>query len=296
MHHSFILVPGLTTAHQSLADEITSVMKSPQNSRGLAIIIDIDTSLMRHGSSFLQTFKSLSFSIFRRIAITKKEVAGVLLGAAQIKIKSSAGQPTDYPIVVVLTAKVCMDSAYTLCCLDGKKIHIRQDIVEPLLPSNAPNLSSSPKIFFINASSPEGYILPLRSLNLPLQGNFLVSLMAMEEYKLKVVLSKLQHKLTFPEDFITDILHSIEEDQSMLFISHLDKPINLCHQRLHTASRSKRFPSLTPIPISHEVTHSQYSKYQLTLYFSDPVSRPHYQECTDLEANSSMMIQFRKSE
>ncbi len=240
LKHSFIsvyiekkLVPGLTTAHQSLTDEINFVMKSPQNSQGLAIIIDTDTSLRHHGNLFLKTFEYLNFSIFRRTAITKKAVADVLLGAGQIEIGSSASQPTDYPIVVVLTAKIGKNSAYTLRCLDGK-IHIRQEVVKPLLPPNAPNLSSSPKIFFINASSPKGYILPLHSLKVPFEGNFLVSLMAMEDSKLKDILSKLQHKITSSEDSsIKDIVSSIGDYQSMKLISRLDKPVSLCHRRLY---------------------------------------------------------------
>ncbi len=271
MHHSFILVPGLTTAHQSLADEITSVMKSPRNSRGLAIIIDTDTSFMHHGSSFLQTFKDLSFSIFRHIAITKKEVADVLLGAAQIKTGSSAGQPTDYPIVVVLTAKVCIDSAYTLRCLDGRKIHIRQDIVNPLLPPNAPNLSSNPKIFFINASSPKGYILPLRSLNLPREGNFLVSLIAMEEYKLKDILSELQRTLTFLKGSIKDILHYIGDFQSMKLMDHLDKPVSLCHQRTEDDKlfgvEAEQFQSCSGLPSKSFLDDESW--YQLPQIYDD---------------------------
>ncbi len=299
------LVPGLTTAHQSLADEMTSVMESSRNSRGLAIIIDTDTSLMHHGSSFSQTFKDLSFSIFRHIAVTKKEVAGVLLGAAQIKIGSSAGQRTDYPIVVVLTAKVCK-GAYNIMlrCLDGK-IHICQEVVKPLLPPNAPNLSNSPKIFFINASSPEGYILPLRSLNLPLQGNFLVSLMAMEDSKLKEILSKLQRTLTSSKGSIKDILYSIGDYQSMKLIDHLDKPVSLCHQRLYTEDdkflgvEAEQFQSCSGLPsesfLDDESCYQLQQIYDEDSYLSESHPGRYHHEYDD-SVTPSIMFRTRDSE
>ncbi len=196
-------------------------MKSPRHYRGLAIVIDTDTSLTstRNSDAFSKIFITLNFSIFKHFAQTKKGLSDILYGASQLKCVS-----TDYPIVVVLTAKA---DSYSLRYQDGKEeISIYEDVIQPLLPPYALNLADNPKIFFINASSPSIFGLYTLRRKVPSEGNFLVSLLVDEDDMLETAVKMLQWELTSSKDSIQDVLTYIQYDiPSMIVVSRLKKSV-----------------------------------------------------------------------
>ena len=209
------LSPGVS---RSLTEEITSVMKSPRHYRGLAIIIDTDTSLTS-SDAFAKIFINLNFSIFKHFAQTKKELSDILYGASQLKCVS-----TDYPIVVVLTAKA---DSYSLRYQNGKEeISIYEDVIQPLLPPYALNLADNPKIFFINASSPSIFGSHTLKREVPSEGNFLVSLLVDKDDMLETAVKMLQQELTSSKNSIEDVLTYIQYDiPSMIVVSRLKKSV-----------------------------------------------------------------------
>lgn len=229
---------------------MTTAMQSKPHSRGLAIVLGVfdprlkmwrershshhDTYSKLHYSMRLltRTFKHLDFAIFEEFysVISAKELETMTHVATHL---IDYPKSSNFTIVVAVTALVENDVNLVM-----DEFNISRDIIEPFLPPSAPALANIPKLFFINTFSEEGH-RDTPKLNVPSEGNFLVSHISMKwydesllQYLVWKVFDSLETELQSRIDPIEKVLervasHLHHTKTSMTVISHLDKPVYL---------------------------------------------------------------------
>ena len=111
------------------------------------------------------------------------------------------------------------------------KININSDLIEPFLPHSAPALVDIPKLFLINTVTLGDGPLDTLGLNVPSEGNFLISYTNTSDRDITEVVEVLSVRLGNSHDSIEDVLTNVKEQMphstTMTVISTLNKPMYL---------------------------------------------------------------------
>ena len=198
-----------------MADEVTKALESMPESRGLAVLINLQGSPgLPDQDLFTDIFDHLGFSIYI------EERCLDLIYALSYLIE----YPTysDYPIVVLVNGS--FESDINVWGDYRSRINIRTDIIEPMLPPSAPHLADNPKIFLIHARSYIPVKFTFGRLEVPSEGNFIISYTNDWERSFKTLFELISQRCHI-EDCLNKIQHIFPNN--MRVISRLNKPVYL---------------------------------------------------------------------
>ena len=231
-------VPVITPSRRRIWNEITSEIDSTPESRGLAFIatcfsasrrinsLEIN-SLLISNRTLASMFGRLKFAVFEKRIESQEELSDVIYIATSHLMRYP--KSLHYSIVVVVAGWVEYN-VNTLPTRQGK-ININSDLIEPFLPHSAPALVDIPKLFLINTVTLGDGPLDALGLNVPSEGNFLISYTNTSDRDITEVVEVLSVRLGNSHDSIEDVLTNVKEQMphstTMTVISTLNKPMYL---------------------------------------------------------------------
>ena len=197
---------------------------------------------------FAKMFHGLKFVTHVNFETAKQDLAHLMCAVGQhVQYPHS-----DFPIVVFVAGETSGGDINSIM-----DINISRDIVEPLLPTNAPQLYDNPKIFLINVISHAKLSKGKNRLHLPSGGNYIlfqsVSDQACHFYD---VFESMGMELLTNHGSIKEVMEAIDSPFKTI-VSHLNKPVFI-----HPQSAAKRD--------SKSLTHPQPFKTHTT----SPLSMP----------------------
>ena len=227
-----------------------SSMIQESGASGLAVLISLKGPFNYPSRD---AFRRLNFAIYVRKETTKEDLACTLCAVGQhVQYPHS-----DFPIVVIVIGETFGRDLNRL----KPKINISRDIVEPLLPPNAPKLRDNPKIFFVNIYNFWGELTykKFNSLHLPSEGNYI--LFHSESEKLHDVFSvnaDIERELRHNHGSIEEVMEAIDSPSTTI-VSHLNKPVFIhtlskrIRVAMHPGSTETHARPISPLSMSKRV-------------------------------------------
>ena len=198
----FITIPAAKEIAHEMSYEIQQT-----NTHGIAFLINLPCqNVIQLENTFRYRFR---FTVCVWFGAGKRDLACIMHTVGQhVQYPRS-----DFPMVVFFTEN------WT------EFIDISRDIVEPLLPPNAPRLCENPKIFFINKLFAAWSRKDKYNLCLPSGGNYILfhsktAGLPLFRYVYKDIAKKLEHSYGSVEVVMEEIY-----SPSKTIVSHLNKPV-----------------------------------------------------------------------
>ena len=225
---------------------VAEAIRTNPSASGLAVIISNDygttpglqvlSGTTEDGKRMTSAFKFLKFATLWRQNATGHELMQLLS-----ELSCYRNYPQSYKCIALVFSGHGLDANH-LYMQDGSLIKVN-NVVEALLPKQAPQIGSIPKLFFIDACrgkrvlSNEAVVVPRHSgitekvqeilqrgasdetLHVPPKGNFLVAYSTMPDYqsyevkgKGGVWMTSLAERLCTSSDSVQDILSEVNKD------------------------------------------------------------------------------------